>query len=344
MIICDNSLCNIDLSDKITRKSVQDYILALFESGIDLVEIDRKTSCYLSGVNTSNRFIYRAESLEFLFDLSIHREYAYICVPEGLFFLAQMVTRRLLEKINEAAGESGKNSETDRPAMKKTNYIVEVKGNGRTFDELLDICRKLSKEEFVSVIRIVKSFKSDTEELSDFIDRYYNEINTPLDICPLNSELNGVTAAYEAFGKDVNMITLSFGSPHLYTPYELFVLYFPPALGLSPAMVFTSYLYVAAARFSAVSDSPNTALRNLNDVLDSSKRSAVNIDAAKKETIPRRYAVPKPKAEGNFTGVQKVFCDCNGIEPEMGKELSDALDNFDMSLYSRFLQKGDFEN
>lgn len=339
MIICDNSLCNMDISEKATRKAVQDYILALFESGIDIVEIDNKSIRFLEGVNTSNRFIYRAEGLVDLLTAT-EKAFAYVSISYDMFYFARKFREVWLKKKKELNGDKIKGEET----LQGINYLVEVNGDGKSTYELLNICRNLIETECVSAIRIAKNFDPDSNELSDLIDRYYDEFNTPLDICPLNTNLNGITAAYEAFGKEVNMLTLSFGSPYLYTPYELFVLYFPPTLGLSPAMVFTTYLYITAARYNAVSDSMNCGLRNMNNVIDCSKKGIVNIDTAKKEAVPRRYAAPKPKIETTFTKIQKDFCDSNGIDSEIGKELSEALENFDMSLYNRFFIKGDFEN
>lgn len=341
MNINDNSLCNIDFSDKVTRKAVQEYILALFESGVDTVELDYKSAHFLDGVNTSNRFIYRVEQMSELMYLLIakRKNYAYVCIPLSMLHEAKILKEKMYKVQEEKKAKD--NNEAEEALI--INYLIEVDGSGKTADELLSICKAVRDSECASIIRIVKSFNTDTHELSDFIDRYYDETNIPLDICPLNTELNGVSAAYEAFGKEVNMITLSFGSSYMYTPYEMFVLYFPPTLGLSPAMVFTSYLYVAAARFNAVSDSPNQGLKNLNNIIDSSKKGIVNVDAARKETVPRRFAVPKPKIESTYTNVQREFCDINGVDSEIGKELSDALDNFDMSLYNRFLLKGEFE-
>lgn len=339
MIICDNSLCNMDFSEKATTKAVQDYILSLFESGIDIVEIDGKSIRYLEGVNTSNRFIFRVEGLADLV-AAAEKEFTYVSVSYEMFFFAKKFREVWIKKQKELKGKRIKGFDES----KEINYLIEVNGDKKSADELLSICRSLIETEGAAAIRISKNFDPDTNELSDFIDRYYDEFNTPLDICPLNTNLNGISAAYEAFGKEVNMLTLSFGSPYLYTPYELFVLYFPPTLGLSPAMVFTARLYIAAARFNAVSDSPNCGLRNMNSVIDSSKKRIVNIDLAKKEAVPRRYAAPKSKIEASMTKVQKEFCDSNGFDNEMGKDLSDALDNFDMSLYNRFYVKGDFEN
>lgn len=338
MIICDNSLCNMDISKKATKKAVQDYILALFESGIDMVEIDSKSTRFLEDINTSNRFIYRAEGLTDLL-AATEKNFAYVSVPYDMFYFARKF-REMWTKTKKQA----ELKDRDVKAAQVINYLIEVSGDGKNADELLEICRNIKETECVSAIRITKNFDPDTNELSDFVDRYYDEFNIPLDICPLNTNLNGITSAHEAFGKDVNMITLSFGSPYLYTPYELFVLYFPPTLGLSPAIVFTTYLYITATRYNAVSDSLNCGLRNMNNVIDCSKKGIVNIDIAKKEAVPRRYAAPKPKIETTFTKIQKDFCDSNGIDREIGKELSDALENFDMSLYNRFFHKGDFEN
>ena len=54
MIVTDNSLCNIDISKNAAEKNIHEYIVSLFESGIDLVEIDYKSCKYCGlGLYTS---------------------------------------------------------------------------------------------------------------------------------------------------------------------------------------------------------------------------------------------------------------------------------------------------
>ncbi len=332
----------MDFSDKATAKNVQDYILSLFESGIDSVEIDYKSVQFLKNIDTSRKFIYRAECIPDLIAVK-QKEFEYVTVPVSMLAIAQKLRGIRYEEKSDTKRKKYNDTEITE-SVRRIKYIIEVDGDNRTYDELLKLCKIIDEANCASAIRIVKNFDSLSTEFSDFIDRYYHSFNNPHDISPLNSDLNGIDTAYEAFAKDVNMITLSFGSPYLYTPYELFVLYFPKTLGLSPAMIFTPYLYTAAARYNAVSDSLNCGLKNLNDVIDSSKKNTVNVDIIKPPSTPRRIAVSKQKNEKKYTNAQNSFFNSNDFDSEICSDLSEALDNTDISLYNRFLCKDDFEN
>lgn len=328
MIINDLSLCNTGFSLKISTKNVHDYIVALFESGVDTVEIDLRISGLLAGIDTSERFIFRAENVSELCEAQKQR-YAFISIPYEILSSTQSFVKNISNKDD---------------LLIKTKYIVEVDVDRKSLKEIMRICEKLSNEPLVSMIRIVKTFNDYKDETIKFIDKYRDSLNTPLDICPLNIALGGLNPAYTAFKCKTDMISLCFGSPFLYTPYELFVLYCPIPFGASMAPLFAARLYSCAIRLNYLSLTPNNAIKNICDTLDAFKYGAVNVDFQKNEPNFLKGASFPNEPENVISKIQKYFFESNGIDPEIETEISGALDNFDMAFYNRFLKKGDFEN
>ncbi|MDE7281872.1 MAG: hypothetical protein K2N36_09070, partial [Ruminiclostridium sp.] len=139
MIVTDNSLCNIDFSPKVREQNIHEYIVSLFESGIDLVEIDFKTYRYFKEINTSKRFIMRADTPSDLMYAHM-KEFYYVCIPYSMLPLAEKLTN--------------------------SKYLVEIDGDRYNTDELMKMCREISEKEFAGAVRIAKNFDADGEELS----------------------------------------------------------------------------------------------------------------------------------------------------------------------------------
>lgn len=317
MIVIDNSLCNIDISEKADEKNIHEYIVSLFESGIDIVEIDFKTYNYLKDINTSKRFIVRADNPGDLL-LAQLKEFYYTVVPYDMLYIAEK--------------------------FKMSNYLVEVEGDKYNVDELLEMCRDISEKDHVKAIRIAKNFDSDAGELSEFIDRYYAEFTVPLDICPLNLHLTGLDTAYEAFLKGVNMITLGFSASCFYTPYELFVMYFPESFKIHPQVTLIPFLLICAARYNLVTDGFNGGLHNIVNVLDTYKKPIINADGNFCDVqFYKRAAGRNENPFDVFSAAQNSFFGENDFNIDFSacKKLAEVLDSSDMVLYNRFFDKDD---
>ncbi len=320
MIVTDNSLCNIDFSPRVKENNIHEYIVSLFESGIDLVEIDFKTYNYFKDINTSKRFIMRVDAPGDLLYAQL-KEFYYIAIPYSMLYLAEK--------------------------LKKSKYLVEVDGDKYNTDELLKICGEISEKNFAGAIRISKNFDSDTEELSDFVDRYYDEFTLPLDICPLNSRLTGLDTAYKAFSKGVNMLTMGFAASCFYTPYELFVMYFPDSFRIHPQITLIPYLLICAARYNLVTDEFNKGLYNIVNVLDTYKKPVINADSAVYDE--QRYKRNTGRKDENydvFSAAQNAFFNESDLDLNFSgcKKLSEVLDSSDLILYNRFFDKKGFKN
>lgn len=316
MYVIDNSLCNIDFCEKATDKLVREYIAALIESGADYVEIDGKAVEYLQKVHTKDRFIFRVEEPKD-FDVLTNKKFAYVVLPLNMLIAA--------EKF---------------PSL---NSIIEIDGSGYTADEIASLCLKVQKSSGVSAIRITKNFRDGVDELEYLlkkIDEY--EIRMTLDICPLNIDLNGISNALYAYMNNFSgMVTLSFSSHYLYTPFESFILYaeskYGDYVGKKEIQHTIAALYVSATRYDLISEYPSIALMNISNTIKNCEEYTLKPDdfAESEHSGEPRRRVKNPKDnKPQYTRIKQKYFDENDIDDELCQSISDAVDDANMGVYN----------
>lgn len=324
MYIIDNSLCNIDFCEKATDKSIREYIAALFESGANYVEIDSRAAKYLENVYTKERFIFRAECADD-FDVLIRKSFAYVVLPLNMLIVAQKV-----------------------PSL---NSIIEIDGGGYSVEEIAALCLKIQKTSGVCAIRVTKNFGDGIDELEYLLKKVNDgELKLPLDICPLNIDLNGVSNALHAHKNNPSgTVTLSFGSRYLYTSLESVIIHThsknrdasnPKSLQHAVAA-----LYVAATRYDIISEYTSAALRNISNTLKNCEEYAFKADEQTQSYSKeprRRVKGPKDK-KPQYTKIKQKYFDENDLEDELCKSISDAVDDANMSVFNNAYKKFTFK-
>lgn len=316
MRIIDNSLCNIDFAENAVSKNVKEYVATLFQCGIDYIEVDGKAMSYLPDVNTSDNFIFRLEKIED-FGILTKKRFRYIVLPLSMIAISKKLS-----------------------ALK---IMLEVDCSRYSYDELYEIRNKALAAGCAS-LRLVSDFKEKDEDLIARCTQWDCTPDCmPINICPLNTSLNGVNAAYTAADNNASMLTLGFGSPYLYTPYERFLLYRSWSFEHFLNMQKLPLLYAATVFLNMISDSHNYAIDNLNCILsEKSKIVGIADSGEMKGNISRPFAFNK-KSE-RFTKAHINFFNRNDLFiRDFCEQLADAVDNADMSLYDRFNESDDFE-
>lgn len=316
MKIIDNSLCNMDFSKNANSKNVRDYIVSLFDSSVDYIEIDSSCLRFLSNVRMENNFIFRIESLADFLTLK-DNEFAYIVLPLHMLPIAQRLQR--------------------------SNVIIEIQAGDHPLKDLHDDIDVIQRSGCASAVRIVKDFGDDDLELSYFIKEFRKKYTLILDICPLNTTLCGLNAAFSAYEAKSNMMTLSFGSAYVYTPLEAFISYLIKSYDHLISYGLIPHLYLAAVIFNLIADSFNYALKNLNDIIKDSDKITENIDIdsvyEKRPDIRRRY-----DDRSKYTGAQRLFFLAADLEKDVCDKLSEIIDETSPLIYNRLLEEEDFES
>lgn len=316
MKIIDNSLCNMDFSKNANSKNVRDYIVSLFDSSVDYVEIDSSSLRFLSNVRMQNNFIFRIESFADFLTLR-DKEFAYIVLPLNMLPIAQK--------------------------LQKPNIIVEIQAGDYPLKKLYDDIDVIQRSGCASAVRIVKDFGDNESELSRFIKDFYERYTLALDICPLNTTLSGLNAAFSAYEAKSNTLTLSFGSAYVYTPLEAFIAYMVRSYNHLISFTLIPHLYLTAVIYNLIADSFNYALKNLNDIIKDCDKLTENIDIEsvyeKRPEIRRRY-----DDHSKYTAAQNNFFKAADLEKELCDTLSEIIDEASPEIYNRFMKKEKFES
>lgn len=325
MNIIDNSLCNIDFSENATDKQVREYIAALFECGADYIEVDGGVIQYIENVRTNDKFIFRMDNVEDL-EILTRKSFAYVIFPVNMVLIAKKFTQ--------------------------LNSIIEIDANKYTLDDIVGFCRIMQRSSGISAIRITKSFKNGMNEIKSLLSELeHRDFKVPLDICPLNDDLNGVSSALYAYNNcPFGMVTLSFGSHYLYTPLESFILYLNSknreSVNPKELQRTVAALYVAAARYEAISEFPTVALQNITFTVKNCDGFMFRVDEGlpggfAKE--PRRRVKNPNENKPHYSKIKQKYFDENDIDEKLCESISDAVDDANVNVYNNAYKKITFK-
>lgn len=316
MKIIDNSLCNMDFSKNANSKNVRDYIVSLFDSGVDYVEIDNCSLRFLSNVRMKDNFIFRIENLVDFLTLK-DKEFAYIVLPLNMLPIAQK--------------------------LQKKNIMIEIQAGDYPLEKLFDDIDVIQRSDCASAVRIVKDFGDNEFELFYFIKDFYEKYTLMLDICPINTTLCGLNAAFNAYEAKSSMLTLSFGSPYVYTPLEAFIAYMIRSHDHLISYTLIPHLYLTSVIYNLIADSLNYALKNLNDIIKDCDKLTENIDAnivyEKRPNIRKSHDF-----YSKFTAAQSSFFKAADLEKELCDTLSEIIDEASPGIYNHFMKKEEFKS
>ena len=306
----------MDFSKNANSKNVRDYMVSLFDSSVDYIEIDSSSLRFLSNVRTRDNFIFRVEGLADFLTLK-EKEFAYIVLPLNMLPIAQK--------------------------LKIPNIMIEIHAGEYPLTELYKDIDLIQNSGCACAVRIVKDFGDDEFELFNFIKDFYEKYTLTLDICPLNMTLCGIDAAFNAYEAQSNMLTLSFGSAYVYTPLEAFVAYMIRSYDHLTSYTLIPHLYLTAVIYNLIADSFNYALKNLNDIIKDCDKLTENIDI--ESVYEKRPDTRKRREEPNqYTTVQNNFFQAADLEKEICDTLSEIIDETSPVIYNRFLKKEKFES
>ena len=196
--IIDNSLVNMGRSTTANEEIFKDYVISLFRCGVDYIEIDGRFADLTKTIDTSRHFIF---NVQFPTDVSYINEkaFSYAVLPLNLLFIA--------------------------PAIRNTRIIVELNTDRIPVEELIERLYDNYALKYASMLRITGSFSDKLDELKRFIYEFRHKFAVPIDICPLDTNLDGLDAAFCAYMNGSDALTLSFGETNCYTSLEKFLIY-----------------------------------------------------------------------------------------------------------------------
>ena len=258
--IIDNSLLNIGRSSTANGDIFKDYVISLFKCGVDFIELDGRFADFTKGVDTSHHFIF---NIQFPTDVSYINEkaFSYVVLPLRLLFIA--------------------------PAIRNTRIIVEINTDDVPIESLIERLYDNYALKYASMLRITGSFSDKLDKLAEFITKFRHSFAVPLDICPLDTNLDGLDAAFCAYKRKADAITLSFGESNCYTSLEKFLIYLHVYYGVIISDEYVRGLCAAALDCSVLSNRFDRGVKNLSEVVIAQSDRVLNIDYPEKSSKVR---------------------------------------------------------
>ena len=184
-------------SPQITAEEILAYTKAIFACGTDYIEIDRETAMLLNGTDLSEKYIFRVKNIS---DIGYCKDksFAYVTVPVFMAGYASVLAP-------------------------EQQIIVEVCADEYSAQAMLLYIRHFSFLSKVSMIRLTGVFCDNGENMEALIKWYHSNFFVPIDICPLNTMMTGVSDAIRAYSAGADMITLSFGRGYYYSALEQYL-------------------------------------------------------------------------------------------------------------------------
>lgn len=184
-------------AEKTVEAKISEYCEAVMTCGADYIEIDGKTARLLEEQDLSERYILRVQTVSDL-KLCMRRRFAYVVVPYQLasaFFKIGGMQQIIIEaNADEYSAQA---------------LLLHIQ-------EIIDVRR-------VSMIRLTGVFGG-AESVEQLVKWHRKNSFIPLDICPLNTMMTGVSDAIGAYVAGADAVTLSFGRGYYYSALEQFLI------------------------------------------------------------------------------------------------------------------------
>lgn len=184
-------------TQNIDEAKLMEYCEAVMVCGADYIEIDGKTARLFEDRDLSESFILRVQNVSDL-KLCMRRRFAYVVVPYQLaspFFKIGGMQQIIVEANTD-----------EYSAQAMLLYLQEI----------IDTRR-------VSMIRLTGVFGGG-ESVEELVKWHKKNSYIPLDICPLNTMMTGVSDAISAYVCGADAVTLSFGRGYYYSALEQFLI------------------------------------------------------------------------------------------------------------------------
>ena len=308
--IIDKTLTYIQFArESVSPDELMAYSNAVFACGADYVEINSGSARILENKDLSERFILRVSSLTDL-QLCCERDFAYIIVPLPLSGIVRKLGRRQSVIIEASADE----------------YSA------------LAILRQINSSDYinsVSMIRLTGVFGNSGESVEKLIRYQHNNSHIPLDICPLNTMMTGISDAIAAYNGGADAITLSFGRGNYYTSLEQFLINLQISEGGAMRTDRIHGICAASLMFNALFSSVPIGISRMLD--SENEINAIVYDSETGLTIKSVRLPGKHNNERKESIVEKKIKSI-GLEHDIQEAIIETLKKESFSFYKAMLK------
>lgn len=304
-VITDNTLSYMKYNkDHVSGDTLALYAKSIFSCGADYIEINTETAMHMALDDYSEKYILRAETA---FDLGycMGVRFAYVCVP------LKLAAR--IERLPE-----------------DQQVILEINADEYSAQAMLLYIRRYTFFRRVSAVRITGMIDGSGDNTEKLLKWCRNNIFVPIDICPLNTMLTGVSDAVNAYTAGAAMITLSFGRNYYYTSLEQYII----SLHITRRTIMRDdvirAICVASFIFAEIFSAIPTGLANIIDIDSELSTSVYDIESG---VMYRPYrSKPRPRITKPEDAVDRKIRSI-GLEHDIETAIIDTLKKVNFSFY-----------
>ena len=302
--ITDKTLSYFPFGSTVTKQELITYIKSVQICGADYIEISRETAAVLKGVDFSQKYILRVRELS---DIPFARanKFAYVCAP--LYYAGYLKGLPADQQI-----------------------ILEVCTDLYSAQAMLLYVKHLGIYQRTSMIRLTGVFCDYYDDMEELIRWYHANFFPPLDLCPVNTMLTGVSDAVKAYMCGADMLTLSFGRGHYFTSLEQFIISIHITKKRTMHSDIIKGICAASLMFSGIFGAIPAGLAQILDTDSESSSAVFDIEKG----IMYKPAAPEQKRPAKkYDGILERKIKSIGLEREIEDAIIDMLKKVNFSFY-----------
>ena len=206
-IIIDNSLSRRTLCEEAKAVEIIAYMQSLYEMGVKYTEITTDVFLRLPPGQDFSKTILRITNEDDLYYVNSFN-FAYVILPANLTHFAERIRKPIISEIY----------------LRGSNPFTVTKMFKKSFN--------LSN---VSMIRYVDNFDDDKELMEKLVKGLQEKFIWPIDICPLNHNAGGVSAAISAVFAGSDSVTMRYGDKTKFAELQDYMLNLANMYGITPS-------------------------------------------------------------------------------------------------------------
>ncbi|MCL2087448.1 MAG: hypothetical protein FWH05_07655 [Oscillospiraceae bacterium] len=305
-VIIDRSLSGMRLYSQAGKKEIYSYACALFECGVDYIEVDFTTLQKLCAPKRNENYIFRLKEkseIQLLeaFERVGLEPFKYVVVPLKFSYLIPQINIPVLLELN--IGD-----------VDLFSYLKVVSDN-------IDLTK-------VSLLRLVGEF-GENFNMKAFLEEYNLRYTIPVDICATNNSMLALSTTIAANFAKADSITLSFGESDNFAALEEFLI-----------VMATSYKHVVKDTFVTGVCRASIICALISDIKCSSMQAIINLYRLTPKKIKRIDQPPKNDETirnvvySSLPGYQTVIekgLESLDVNDEVADEIMNIMDTLNIS-------------
>lgn len=310
-VITDRSLCVFPISETATEQQIYDYIVALRDTGVKMVEMDFRTVIKMSELPDGVKYIYRVSDPTFA-ELADAFDFDYVLIT--------------LNKIM-------------KPMRFNAPLIAELSPELHVTPQLIRLLESYSMGK-LGMVRLRGAFPlMDIAAVADLVRTMRMTAALPVDFCPTNASKTALDTAIKLTMAGADSVTLCTGETNRFAGTEEFLFTLMSVFETLPKEFDIGALCRASVIHKLIfrTDGEDMIMRVMQ-ILDRDIAGLINADTG--ERVPMRVTLRENRylQKEFLTALDRMMRE-QEMPKELREEISAALERFDADIYKKDMLK-----